>query len=931
MKWLYSAAVLSLLFCSTVNAEKKDGKPLTYKIVQEDSLASAMMLGLADDNTAFILDKVENNRHRTNTGKPVWSTLVNLTSFDVKGLDASTNPFCAAGATLANGSYIVVGGNKAVSYGGATPKNGDTGPYAPYQTKDGRRVVRILEPQENSGDLQWNDNYDSPNNMDSERWYPGIEGLADGSVVIIGGATSGGYINRNTPNVDPAYATSNPNPVEGKWAQGGANPSFEFWPPTGKPKPAVSKFMVNTSGLNMFPHMYLMPSGKIFMQANYSTIMWDALNNKEEYLPDMPGQLIRVYPASAATAMLPLTPANKYTPTILFCGGSYATDKQWGNYTAPNVNMYEHPASAECHSITPENHDGSPVADVNYKHEGNLPEGRSMGQFIHLPDGTMVIVNGAEKGTAGYGNTTWNMVKDTNNQEVRLEGFAQNPTYRPVLYDPTKPEDKRIVYEGFGNSTVARLYHSSAILIPDGSVLVAGSNPHQDVAIDIPQKLNSKYQGYNTTYILEQWYPRYYFEERPPVNGIPQYIKYGGDPFNVSVPASFMGKSANALANATQAFVIRTGFSTHAMNFGQRSLQLDLSYEVHDNGDVTFIINPMPTNQNIFVAGPALFFLTVNGVPSMGKMVRIGGENKGLVPMKIESGPEPKPLPAKVNNPKFDAKLSQSATSLGNNSGDKGSLSGGAIAGIVVGIVAGVILALLALLLFLRFRRRSGADNKFAALGNNRSATPAQRYSQPGAVGAMPWASTTTDSLRPDQTFDESHMGMMHPNESHASFGDHRMSAEPYSKNAFGSYATLPPSHGPGYTDSVPMNDLATDAGHAPSAMTDGGHAPSMAHTMYTAHSPSSHAADLPPTTQVMNRGVSTVPHEPSTATGLGPVLYASPSQGQRSLAGAGHAAQLPPSHSHGSHLTGPREMPMRSNLQQHLHLNQSAGGVRPH
>ena len=69
--------------------------------------------------------------------------------------------------------------------------------------------------------------------------------------------------------------------------------------------------MVNTSGLNMYAHTYLMPSGKIFMQANYSTMMWDWENDKEDYLPDIPDQIVRVYPASADTAILPLTPAKQ--------------------------------------------------------------------------------------------------------------------------------------------------------------------------------------------------------------------------------------------------------------------------------------------------------------------------------------------------------------------------------------------------------------------------------------------------------------------------------------------------------------------------------------------------------------------------------------------------------------------------------------------
>jgi hypothetical protein len=31
---------------------------------------------------------------------------------------------------------------------------------------------------------------------------------------------------------------------------------------------------------------------------------------------------VRTYPGSAATALLPLTPANNYTATILMCGGT---------------------------------------------------------------------------------------------------------------------------------------------------------------------------------------------------------------------------------------------------------------------------------------------------------------------------------------------------------------------------------------------------------------------------------------------------------------------------------------------------------------------------------------------------------------------------------------------------------------------------------
>lgn len=453
----------------------------------------------------------------------------------------------------------------------------------------------------------------------------------------------------------------------------------------------------------MYPHTYLMPSGKLFMQANYSTTLWDPYANNENSaytdLDDMPNQIVRVYPASGATAMLPLTPANKYTPTILFCGGNILTDEEWGNYTAPNVNLYQKSAETDCSSITPEDANGN-LASKAYTHEENLPEPRSMGQFIHLPTGQMVIVNGASRGTAGYGNTTWNMIDG-----VRFEGLSQDPTYRPVLYDPSQPKGSRLSTAGFASSTIARLYHSSAILAPDGSVIIAGSNPHQDVATTMPTGTTP--QAFNTTYEVEKWYPPYYNKPRPSPKGLPSYILYGGNTWNFTMDADFMGTSANFKANNTKVMVIRPGFSTHAMNMGQRSLQLAHTYTVEDDGSVTYMVSPMPTNQNLFVQGPALLFVTIDGVPSKGVMVMIGNKQFGgqNMPNIINAGTAPRALPEAVNNPKYNAEPSDNPIE---------SFGIGKFVGIVVAAVAVIALLILGLCCWRR-RARRGATKKAAA------------------------------------------------------------------------------------------------------------------------------------------------------------------------------------------------------------------------
>lgn len=276
-----------------------------------------------------------------------------------------------------------------------------------------------------------------------------------------------------------------------------------------------------------------------------------------------------------------------------------------------------------------------------------------MGEFIHLPTGQMLIVNGAENGTAGYGNTTWNTIT-LNGKTVNLEGFASAPTTKPVLYNPDAPKGQRFTDANFGSSPYARLYHSTAILVPDGSVLVGGSNPHQDVALDMP--IASAPAAFNTTYVLERWYPDYFFAPRPEPQGLPSVLTYGGSPFNVTVPASYFNSSSNALAASTKFMVIRPGFATHAMNMGQRSLQLQNTWAVQDDGSVIYTVNPLPTNANLVTPGPALLFVTIGGVPSKGKFISVGMDmsQAGSVPVQPQIKSPLTQLAQPTNNSKYN-------------------------------------------------------------------------------------------------------------------------------------------------------------------------------------------------------------------------------------------------------------------------------------
>ena len=86
--------------------------------------------------------------------------------------------------------------------------------------------------------------------------------------------------------------------------------------------------MKDTAPLNLYALTYLLPSGKLFLQANRAAMLFDYTTGKEDRLPSVPGAA-RTYPATAASVMMPLTPANNYAATILICGGSDIEDNQW--------------------------------------------------------------------------------------------------------------------------------------------------------------------------------------------------------------------------------------------------------------------------------------------------------------------------------------------------------------------------------------------------------------------------------------------------------------------------------------------------------------------------------------------------------------------------------------------------------------------------
>ncbi|KAK2467918.1 hypothetical protein APHAL10511_000213 [Amanita phalloides] len=625
-----------------------------------NTLVSAMMMFLGNEEKVYILDKAEGNNIQV-ASHPAWASVWDTATHQAQAMDVTTNTFCASGYHLPNGSYAAFGGNGAVGPGGNLGSQHNPGKASAiwdsvYQDFDGRKAIRILNPCRNSDDFasskcRW---YDDPSvlSMQQTRWYASAEALGDGTIVLIGGFVNGGYVNRNYPNVNPQTES------------GAAENTFEFFPSQGPAQPF--NFLIQTSGLNAYAHSFLMASGKMFVQANVSTVLWDPLTNLETPLPDMPGGVVRVYPASGATAMLPLTPANNYTQTILFCGGSDMPDADWGDYAKPAIDTWLYPASKDCQRITPEPQSGL----ATYQQDDDMLEGRTMGQFIILPDQTLLVVNGGRNGTAGYSQATG----QTSSFAAMPygESLASGPVGTPAIYNPNAPQGQRWSNAGLATSNIARLYHSSAILLADGSVLIAGSNPNYDVNLTAV---------FPTTYQAEIFHPPYFSAPvRPVVSGVPSTISYGGPPFDITISAKSYSGSSNDAANNATVVLQRGGFATHAMNMGQRLMQLNNTFTVQNDGTIVVHVAQAPPNPNIFQPGPAFLFVTLHGIPSNGTWLIVGNGNVGTQPT----------FPASVLPPNV---FSSQATGSKSSSNKASSISASSHTGaIVIGAIIGVFL-----------------------------------------------------------------------------------------------------------------------------------------------------------------------------------------------------------------------------------------------
>jgi Concanavalin A-like lectin/glucanases superfamily/Galactose oxidase-like, Early set domain/Bacterial Ig domain/Carboxypeptidase regulatory-like domain/Kelch motif len=200
-----------------------------------------------------------------------------------------------------------------------------------------------------------------------------------------------------------------------------------------------------------------------------------------------------------------------------------------------------------------------------------------------LPDGNVLVTGG---GTILDG---YDVTKAVKNAE---------------LWSPTTE-----TWQTMSAASKPRLYHSTALLLPDGRVLTAGSGN------DGP--------AVNQT-MGELFSPPYLFKgARPTISGAPDLLSYGAA-FTVATP------DAASIASVS---LIRPGAVTHGFDEDQRFLNLSFT------GGMGLLTIQAPANANLAPPGYYMLFIVNNaGVPSVATFVHFAAPGVDAQPPSAPTG-----------------------------------------------------------------------------------------------------------------------------------------------------------------------------------------------------------------------------------------------------------------------------------------------------
>ena len=290
-----------------------------------------------------------------------------------------------------------------------------------------------------------------------------------------------------------------------------------------------------TRAVGLYPRMHLMPNGRIFKAGETRAA---AIFNRA---------------TSTWTNSASMLFGTRFNGcSVLLAGGTRVlhTGGGPGSGRPPT-------ATAEVIDLT--------AASPTWRYTAPMATARMLHNAVVLPDGKVFVIGGGAQ--ANY----------------------SGPVFTPELFDPVAE-----TWTPMEPHQASRMYHSTALLLPDARVFCAGQD-------------NGPLANY-----AEIWSPPYLFRgPRPIFTGAPASIGYNQQ-FTLSTP------DAAGIGTVT---VIKSGSVTHQINPDHRSVPLVFTR----NTAAGTLTVTSPPNANIAPPGYYLLFIVnSDGVPSVAPWIRIG-------------------------------------------------------------------------------------------------------------------------------------------------------------------------------------------------------------------------------------------------------------------------------------------------------------------
>jgi hypothetical protein len=385
------------------------------------------------------------------------------------------------------------------------------------------------------------ENWTAAELMAHGRWYPTVVMLSDGSALVASGLDETG--------------------------QGQSNNTFERNLDPGNAAWVKTRDFDTKS---LYPHLFQLDDGRLFYTGGKmdtggpsEAFRFDPINAIQADTFEVPD------PANCnqcASVILPPAQDQKF----MILGGGPEDD---GPVRQPATHRV---ATIDFKSANPAYHTKSAL-----NHE------RMHVNAVLLPDRTVLAVGGG-------------VTREASAQTHVVDPLGGREVFEGEIYDLATN-----IWSITAPATVARLYHSVALLLPDGRVVSAGGNPDKGSQVNwLPPDLLEEMR-------LEIFSPPYLFKKntRPVIQNAPEEIHY-----NAAI--QIQSPQANQVKWIS---LIRPGLTTHSFNGTQRLVDVPFTLQPPDTLNAT-----IPAERNIAPPGWYMLFLTdQDGVPSVAHWVNL--------------------------------------------------------------------------------------------------------------------------------------------------------------------------------------------------------------------------------------------------------------------------------------------------------------------